>query len=138
MTWKAVDAAGPQIERIFFHVARCTPLTNPTSVAREAVALAGLAVADALVAALGVGVARVRERGARRVDHEGVLLGRAVGVDGRAVDVTKSEPSRILVNGLPEWGFTVAEALGLPRDTVKLNVKNDPFPRLLHPLMIRP
>lgn len=45
-------------------------------------------------------------------------------VDGRAVDVTKSEPSRILVNGLPEWGFTVAEALGLPRDTVKLNVKN--------------
>ena len=55
-------------------------------VAREAVALAGLAVADALVAALGVGVARVRERPTRRVDHERVLLGRAVGVDGRAGD----------------------------------------------------
>merc|ERR1719482_2218075 len=61
-------------------------LAARAGVAREAVALAGLAVADALVAALGVGVARVREHVVRRVDHERVLLGRAVGVDRRAVD----------------------------------------------------
>merc|ERR1719482_2030951 len=71
-------------------------LAARAGVAREAVALAGLAVADALVAALGVGVARVRERGARRVDHEGVLLRRAVGVDGRASDddVGRARPAQ--------------------------------------------
>ena len=45
-------------------------------------------------------------------------------VDGRAVDVTNTQKTRILVNGPSDWGFTVAEALDLPRDTVKVNGKN--------------
>ena len=41
-------------------------------------------------------------------------------VDGRAVQVTERNRSRIRVNGPSEWGVSVAQALGLSRDAVKV------------------